>query len=442
MATPISTGGSGLDITSLVSQLVAVARRPAEARINSSGSAVNAKLSAVGQVKNAMSGLQEALKKVGSGAQSPAFKASVPTASNFTASAGEGALAGEYSVEVVRLATAQKLASTGFASDARPGAGTLEIAYGGDAPLKVNVAASHGLAEIAAAVNRASGGKGVVASVVKADDGDHLVFSATATGSAGALSITASGDGGSLAALTTAPGGLQEKVAARDAVVRVDGFERVSSSNVVTDLVPGVTLNLTRAAEGTQQLLTVSSDTAGIKAALAAYATAYNSALGTLKSTSAFDAATKKASPLTGDSLVRTLQSELRGNVSQNTLALKGLGITLSKEGTMVFDAEAFDKANVADPDAVTRMFGREGTYTTGMEAVFKAALDSFEGSLTLRTDGLNKQIRSLEDQLDRLDVKMDKLTTLYTKQFTAMETMIMQLQGSASSLNDLLSTK
>lgn len=442
MASPISTGGSGLDIASLVSQLVTVARQPAESRINSAGSAVNAKLSAFGQVKGAMSSLQSALQKVTSSAQSPAFKTNVPSAAGFSASAGENAVAGEYNVEVVRLATPHKLASAGFGADAVVGSGTLEIDFGAEDPLRVAVEATDSLADIAAAVNRAAGGKGVVASVVTADDGDHLVFSATATGSDGALTITASNDGGSLAALTSAPGGLQEKVAARDALVRVDGFERASSSNTIEGLVPGVTLTLTRAAEGSHQLLSVTGDSSGIKSALTAYVGAYNSALGVLKSTSAFDAATKRASALTGDSLVRTLQTQLRGQFSENMLDLKALGITTSKDGTMSFDAEAFDKAIVAEPEAVGRMFGKEGTYTTGMEAVFKGALDTFEGSLTLRTQGLDKQISSLEDQLDRLDLKMEKLTNLYTAQFTAMETMIVQLQGSASSLNDLLSNK
>src|SRR5690606_24587102 len=214
------------------------------------------------------------------------FKATVPGNAGFAASAGEKAVAGEYSVEVVRLASAQKLASPAFASGPVGGNGTLEIDFGGDAPLQVQVEAGQSLADIAAAVNRASGGKGVVASVVTADDGDHLVFTATATGSAGALSVRAVDDGGSLAALTNAPGGgLEEKVAATDALVRVDGFERVSSSNTVTGLVPGVTLTLNKAAEGTRQVLSVAGDNSGLKSALAAYATAYNSAIGTLKNT-------------------------------------------------------------------------------------------------------------------------------------------------------------
>ncbi len=436
----IATGGSGMDIPALVSQLVTISRQPTEARINAAGSAINAKLSALGQVKSAMTSLQTALQKVTDAAQTPAFKTKVASGAGFTASAGTGAVAGEYSVEAVRLATAQKLASGGFAAGATVGAGTLQINHGAENSLQVQVSATDTLADIAAAVNRASGGKGVVAAVVTADDGDHLVFSATATGSSGALDITAVDDGGSLAALTSGAGGLQEQVAARDALVRVDGFERASSSNTVTGLVPGVSLNLTSAAEGTRHLLTVSQDNDSLKGALSGYATAYNNAIGVLKNTSAFNAATKQASPLTGDSVVRALQTQLRAQFSENMLDLNALGITIAKDSTMSFDGAMFEQAHTADPEALSRMFGGEGRYNASMREVLKGALDSFEGSLTLRTDGLNQQIRSLEDQLSRLDLKMEKLTALYTRQFTAMETMILQLQSSASSLNDLLS--
>lgn len=438
----ISTGGSGLDIASLVSQLVTATRLPTEKRITAASTTASAKLSAVGQVKSALTSLQSALQKVVGSAGTAAFKAAVPTDAGFTASTSDKAVPGSYSVEVVRLATAQKLASAGYEPGATVGAGTLEIDFGGEAPLRVDVEETHTLSDIAAAVNRAAGGKNVVASVVKADDGEHLVFSATNTGSAGALTISATNDDGSLLALTSSEGGgLHEKTPAQDALVRVDGFERVSSSNTVEGLVPGVTLNLASASEGKQHTLSVNSDTGAIKTALAGYVSAYNSTMSTLKSTSSYDANTRSASPLTGDALVRNLQSQLRGQFSGNMLELKALGITVSKEGTMSFSADTFDKAHAADPAALERLFGKESAYATPMQDFLKVHLDTAGGTLVARTEGLNKQLKQLEEQLDTLDVRMERLATLYTSQFTAMETMIMQLQGSASSLNDLLSS-
>src|SRR5690606_1480150 len=102
----------------------------------------------------------------------------------FTAAAGAGAAAGSYSVEVLAVAHAQKLASGAHAAEDRVGSGTLSIAWGDgdDQSMAVEFEEGATLAEIARAVNRAAGGKGVSATVITADDGQHLVFTARDTG--------------------------------------------------------------------------------------------------------------------------------------------------------------------------------------------------------------------------------------------------------------------
>src|SRR5690606_16661850 len=97
----ISTGGSGLDIASLVSQLVTATRLPTEKRITAASTTASAKLSAVGQVKSALTSLQSALQEVVGSAGTAAFKTAVPTDAGFTATASDKAVPGSYSVEVV-----------------------------------------------------------------------------------------------------------------------------------------------------------------------------------------------------------------------------------------------------------------------------------------------------------------------------------------------------
>ena len=234
---------------------------------------------------------------------------------------------------------------------------------------------------------------------------------------------------------------MQETVAAADAVVRVDGFERTSSSNTIDDLIPGTTLSLTSASAGTSYKVTVAADNSSLKSAISSFVTAYNSVVSTLKSTSNYNSTTSTASALTGDSLVRILQQQLRGQVSENVLALKDLGVTVDKSGVMSFDSTAFDTAIAASPSAAASLFGKEGSFGAGMTGVLDDHLDSIDGTLVTRTNSLNKQITKLEEQLDALDLRMEKLEALYTAQFTAMETLVSQLQSNASSLNDLLSS-
>lgn len=442
--TSIATGGSGLDIAGLVSQLVQAARLPAEARLSRVDSTVSAKLSAVGQIKSSVTSLQSALEKLGGVANKPAHSTKVQDGAGFTAAAGTGAAAGSYSVEVLAVANAHKLASGAYAAEDQVGTGTLSIAWGdGDGQsLAVEFEEGATLAEIARAVNRAADGKGVSATVITADDGQHLVFTARDTGTAHALSITASGgDGGLLGLANGTGGGLVEQVAAADARVRVDGFERTSASNTITELVPGVSLALTAAKPGQTFRLDVAADNKEMETAVEAFVTAYNSVGSVLRSTTSYNADTKKASALTGDSLVRGLQQQLRNLVSSNALDLKDLGITIDKAGVMSLDKTRLGESLVSDPRAVARLFGEDGGLATPMTALLKTQINSTDGTLTQRTESLNRQRRDLEDQLDKLDLRMEKLSAIYLAQFTAMETMIVQLQGGASSLNGLLAS-
>ncbi|MBB3761462.1 MULTISPECIES: flagellar filament capping protein FliD [Xanthomonas] len=441
MASVISTSGSGLDIPTVVSTLVSRQKDPEQARINKAGTAATTQLSAISQIKSSMTTLKSALDKVISSADTNAYKATVPTDAGFTATTTSSAAPGNYSVEVVSLASAQKLASGAFVADATVGSGTLTIGYG-EKKITVDISGTDKLTDIAAAINKAAGGKGVTASVVTANDGQHLVFNAVDTGTKGALTVSASDP--SLSSLTYGPGvsgGLTQSVAATDALVRVDGFERTSSSNTVTDIVPGVVLNLTKAAEGTKVTLGVAADTSGLKANLTAYAAAYNTANTLLAKSSAYDPTTKTAAALTGDSLVRGLQQQLRGQVSGNLTELKSLGLTIDKDGVMSFDGGKFDTAIAADGGAAAEVLGKDSKFGSAMTKLLDSNVNANNGTLTLRSDSLNKQIKGYEDDLDDLDARMTKLSDRYTAQFTAMETMISKLQSSTSSLSSLLTS-
>ncbi|CCG35708.1 flagellar hook-associated 2 C-terminus family protein [Xanthomonas citri pv. mangiferaeindicae LMG 941] len=425
----------------MVSTLVSRQKDPEQARINKAGTAATTQLSAISQIKSSMTTLKSALDKVISSADTNAYKATVPTDAGFTATTTSSAVPGNYSVEVVSLATSQKLASGAFAADATVGSGTLTIGYG-DQSVTVDISGTDKLTDIAAAVNKAAGGKGVTASVVTANDGQHLVFNAVDSGTKGALTISASDP--SLSSLTYGPGvtgGLNQTVAAADALVRVDGFERTSSSNTVSDLVPGVVLTLTKAAEGTKFNLGVAADTSGLKGNLTAFAAAYNTANTLLAKSSSYDATTKTASALTGDSLVRNLQQQLRGQVSGNVNELKALGLTIDKDGVMSFDGAKFDTAIASDGGAAAEVFGKDSKFSGTLSKVLDSNVNVTNGTLTLRSDSLNKTIKGYESELDDLDARMEKLSDRYTAQFTAMETMITQLQSSTSSLSSLLTS-
>ncbi|MDH4134608.1 MAG: flagellar hook protein FliD, partial [Gammaproteobacteria bacterium] len=114
MASISSPGiGSGLDINSIVSQLMTVERRPV-AQLNQKEADYQARLTAYGTFKGTLSSFQSAMRGLSNINNYQGRTASSGNSEVFTATASTGAVAGNYSVEVVQRASAQKLASQGF----------------------------------------------------------------------------------------------------------------------------------------------------------------------------------------------------------------------------------------------------------------------------------------------------------------------------------------
>jgi len=428
MATAI---GSGLDLPKLVESLVGEARKAPAARINQAGTAATAKLSSVGKIKQVLNTLKSSLQTLMDRADKPTLAVKVPSDAGFTATGSADAVPGLYSVKVERLASAHKLVSDSLPE--KPGAGTVDI-KSGDHTVSVPVSANDTLADIAKAINQADGGKAVVASVVKSDDGEHLVLSARHPGTDNALAVTGTGAFASFAAEAS-------EVEAKDAVVIVDGLTRTISSNSVGDLIPGVNLALTQAKSGVEYVVEVKPDEAALKSDLDGFVKAWNDANAVLKKVSAFDPAAspdRRASPLTGDALVRGLQQQLRGQVSSHLTELRALGVSVDKDGVMKVDAGEFKNADLSEVKAT---LGKQGQYTDHLKKMLEGQLNSTDGTVILRERGLNQEIKGYESQLDALDSRMQQLSERYTAQFSAMERMIVQMQSSAGSLDNLLSS-
>jgi len=426
--------GSGLDVASIVNQLVAAERAPTEARIDRTERQVNGQISALGTLRSAFDSLRSAVEKLSADDTALARKVQLPEEPNFSASAGPGAAVGDYQVEVLALATAHKTSTGAYAaSDTAVGTGTLTITSG-EASFEIEIdSGNNTLAGIRDAINKATDGKGVTATIINADDGAHLVFTATETGIANELSISASGGDGGLAAMTNATA-MTELAAANDALVKVNGFERSSASNSIDDMLEGVTLTLTRAAPGTTQDFSVSSDASPLRGAAKGLVSAYNAALDAIAKTTKYDPTSNIAAALNGDAMVRGISRDFRDQVSSATTDLKALGITSDKDGKLTLDEAAFDKAIAENPAPATRLFSGEGSLTSGLEASLAKLLDD-DGTLDDRSAGLEARTDGIEDQRVALDRRMAQVEERYRAQFTALDVLVSKMTSTSNFL-------
>ena len=178
-----AAGGSVINVSSLVSQLVTATQTPQQNLINAQEEANTTQISALGTLKSSLSTFQSALTSLATPNAFDSVSANSSNTSAFTATASSGATSGNYSVSVTQLASAQQLLSnkiTGGAS-ATLGAGTLQISLGSTS-FNVSVTSSNDtLSGIASAINSASNNPGVTASVISTSGGARLVISGTST---------------------------------------------------------------------------------------------------------------------------------------------------------------------------------------------------------------------------------------------------------------------
>lgn len=443
--------GSGLDINGLVDQLVAAERAPQALRLNRIEAGANARLSALATVSAAFDRLQTALTNLSDTTIFSARAAVSSAPDRFTATATGAVAPGRFDIEVVALASAHKLVSGPLDAEASLGAGTLLINAGASS-FSVDIGIDDGSpAGIVAAINAAAGsaGSGLRASLVRSDDGDHIVLNSAETGAAGAITVTRTAGDAALDALVYDPGtltSLSEQTPAADARIRVDGLLRSSASNVIGDAVDGLSITLVSAAPGEIDTLVISRDDNQAQRRMEAFVSAYNAAVTAIGTSTRFDSATQQAAALNGDSLMRNSALRLRNELgdvlraaSENGLGASRLGLTTSVNGTLKFDAAAFRTTLAEDPEAVTNAIGGPAGLAARLETVVGALIGE-NGAITRRRDGLTSQVAGVTEQREDLNRRLESVRERFLRQFIALDTLIAQLQSTSSFITQQLS--
>ncbi|MGQ0528869.1 MAG: flagellar filament capping protein FliD [Panacagrimonas sp.] len=434
--------GSGLDVQSLVSQLVASERSPAETRLSRQESSTRSTLSALSIFKSTMAGLQTSVNALKGGA-SALDKLSVSSSKPelFTATTSSGAAAGSFGVEVLSLATVSKINSDVYGSaDAVVGNGTVTISVGAESFDITLDNDGNSLADLRDKINQASDNTGVTASLLNVDGGTRLVLTARETGTANALSLSSSAEIGGAAFINTAV--LQTAV---DAEIEIDGFTYISGSNTVTAAVDGVSFNLLKAEPGTVGTLNLNVDSKSSSEAVQALVKSYNTIVAVLATYGKYDASSKTAGPLMGDASVRGALSQIRGILSGSSTSggdfqvLSQLGITTQADGTLKVDSAKLDAAIASDAQGVKSLFSGSDGFATQLSEVLSGVLGT-GGRLEAGTQGLQSRLDNLADQRDRLDLRMAAVERRYRQQFTALDTLLGQLQTTSSYLTQQLS--
>jgi flagellar hook-associated protein 2 len=265
---------------------------------------------------------------------------------------------------------------------------------------------------------------------------DRLVLIARESGAAGAVTV-----GGSAAAGF----GFATTQAGQDAAATVNGLSVTSTGNVIEGAINGVSLSLSKVGSTT---VTVGADPAASMKTAQAFVDAYNAVVSNVRKATAYDAATKTAGTLQGDSSMSSLAGQLRGIAGAAVPGLGGaydslaqIGITSSRDGTLTLDANAFTAALKADPTAVAAVFGRDdgdgvNGPADGVARQIQAFASSFSSDiLSARLTGFTSSLQRLDDKISGLEAMMELKEKRLRAQWTAMETAVSQFQSQGADL-------
>ena len=466
MATISSIGiGSGLDINSIITQFIAVEQVPLN-KLKTEASSLQTKLTTYGKVQSYLSALREASSAL---TRSDTWGATTGSSSDPSAvgvSTSTTTKAGLHSLEVQRLAASQSNATGVYASaDSLIGEGTLRIELGswgagqasfapkaGATAVQITIGPpSQTLAQVRDQVNAANAG--ITASVLTDATGARLVFRSAATGASNGFRVGVSGVGGvgvnltGLAALAYDPSSavstMAQAQAAVNAAATLNNLAITSESNTLTNVLDGMTLTLNKVTTAPVQV-TAAQDKVSMRKALDSFVTAYNDLNKLLADQTKYDAASKAAGGLQGDSAAVGIRAQMRAMIGMTSTAstqftrLSEIGFDVKLDGSLTLNDTKLNNAfaNLAE---TKKLFANSDLLVPGNNGIatqMRALADRLigvDGTVSTRSEGLRKRIDLNQGRQELLSNRIAMVEKRLRAQYTALDKTMGQLTGLSS---------
>ncbi|MDJ0338900.1 flagellar filament capping protein FliD [Cryobacterium sp. PH31-O1] len=419
---------SGLDTTALINSLMTLEAGPQNQ--------LKAKVTSSNTLVAAFQGLNSSIANLGTLATKSTLAGSLDvysaksSSTNATVTAGSTATAGSISFTVNKLAQAQVSVSDRVAAWSSD---TFSITSTSGTVTDIT-AASTSLDDIATAINDSAAGVTAVKVAAGMDvDGTtplyRLQFSSATTGAANGFTIS------------NAP--LTEITAAQDAEVTIwagtaAAQSITSSTNSFENLLPGVDVTASIASTDPVTVTVARNDAAvstiakdlvdslnGIFALISTKSAVVNSTDSTGK-------AVLSSGVFTGDSTVRDVKQRLIDAASYpvDGRSPSEIGISITKTGTLEFDATKFAAAMKEDPDFVKSVLTEISTRVAGAATT---ASDKYDGLITARITGQESLVKSMSTQIENWDLRLASRRSTLERTYSAMEVTLSNMNAQSA---------
>tara|TARA_Y100000817_G_C16846536_1_gene540265 strand:- start:26 stop:1402 length:1377 start_codon:yes stop_codon:yes gene_type:complete len=234
-----------------------------------------------------------------------------------------------------------------------------------------------------------------------------------------------------------------EEREAKNGLIKVDGFEFEVDSNQLTDIIPGVTVDLKQAAPGRQVNVSVSEDREVVSGKVKEFVDAVNGVLSFIQNQNRLTENTDTSQTLGGDGLLRSIENRFRRLLQGSVVGVSGsvnrlnqIGIEFNRNGTLTFSQEKFDGALAANPDGVQQFFAGDG-FATGFISSLKRTIatvqDQVFGPITVRKKALQNKIRQIDDRIGQKERQLEKKEQSLRRKFANLEQNMSRLKNQMS---------
>ncbi len=226
----------------------------------------------------------------------------------------------------------------------------------------------------------------------------------------------------------------------------MDGIDIYGNSNSLSEAIPGVSLDLTKAEPGTKTTLTVATDEAAIKKKIQGFVSGYNGCrllchqpVGHRRQ---FRRYPRRG--FGGQSIKRHLQNMLTSVVgdSGSLQTMSQLGIETQKDGTLQINDATLTKAIETNPGDVAKLLAGENG-VKGIATQFKDYLDnitnSVDGFYVGRKNTINDRIKEIDNSINQMNVRLAQKKQNLEKQFNSLETLVSSMNSQSNYLTQQL---
>jgi len=435
---------SGLQTADLIAELMEAERAPIT-RMESTKEEYQNKISLLQDLSLKLSTLKISADTLNTSSLYGARAVTSSQENVLTASAQSGAPTGRYTIQVEQIALAHQLAS-GVTSDPSArvfGIGTITLQVGSGSPVTINITSdNNSLNGIRDAINNA--GLPITASIVGSGSEYRLVILSNTTGTEGQITLNVNlqeeEEGEEVEILSFSdiqpPQNAKLLLGVASGTSTPLSFE--FSSNTVTELLPGVTLNLL-SSSSSSVTVEVKEDTSLLQEQIEKFVENYNDVINTIDNLTFYDPESGEKGSFLGDVNLSIIQMQLERAVTsvvssapEEVNSLSMLGVKLTKTGLLqIEDREALSEKLSTNSAGIKELF-TEGV-AKNLSQTIQGMTVYGSGTLWVKQDMYQRMIQDIDKRIASLEEIMDLKEERLWRQYTNLETYLSNMQSQSN---------